>query len=198
MNNKDINSRQRQKMRKQQGGFTLVEIAVVLALLGGLIATAITIGKGWSSAGDAKAVVDNSVNSVRKIQTGYSTYTAAVRYSGLNLAGIEPDLTQEFKQAINSAETQIVLDWGSYITVAPSSVTGATGNSNMLWTYTNLPREQCKTIIQGIAPASVYILQGATGTTVLLNDATGDVLLPADANAACSADAATNTFRVVY
>lgn len=185
--------------RRQQGGFTLVELAIVLVISGVLLSSSWSTISGKLDEFFAESFageLNNSMSSFKKSRQKLNV-PSSTRYAGATFnAATGRSMTENVRMSI--VGNQVQWDNGVVITLGPSNATGGTGNSNSMLTLTNLTLIQCAAFVTTMAPASRAILSGTAGNTILRNIATSDTLDAADTDAICAADSATNSFRAVY
>ena len=107
-------------------------------------------------------------------------------------------LTEDIRSSLNTAETQLLMEWQTTATIGETTAVSATGDTNSMWTINNLPRTPCETILTVVAQAATAVINDATGTTIVRNKMTDDILSGADIGTVCSVDTATNSFRAVF
>ena len=191
-------SLRRQRLQRRQSGFTLVELAFALVLMGVLIAGVVA---GYTTMRDrayASSIGNAIVQSSVGIQHRYATQPAGSRYDGITFANSEAALTEDLRSSLNGAETQLLMEWQATATIGETTAVGGTGDTNFMWTINNLPRTPCETILTVVAQAATVVINDATGTTIVRNKMTDDILSGPDIGTVCSADAASNSFRAVF
>ncbi len=183
--------------KKSQRGFTMVELAVSLVIIGVLTAGIYSVISGKVDTARATAIAEELVQSAVNIQNRHATQPAGTRYNGLTLSTASMALTENMRNSLNTGRTQITLEWGASATLAPSGPTGATGSStNQKWTISNLPRTQCEAMLSTMAGPSLVVQNSANA--VVRSRMANDPLTPAEVEAICAADSATNSFSVVF
>ena len=163
--------------RKKQGGFTLVELVVVLAIIVAAIAaitarqiSASQTSRVQSEAGNVQAIV-SKVNSTFAGRSSYAGATTAF----LLAQGAFPT------SMVNGAN--VVNGWNGNVTVAPGA-----GNTSVDITYAGVPTPAC---IEFVANTSKSYRTVTVGATVVKTAAQNEADLAAT-QTACSVAAAVN------
>lgn len=177
----------------KQGGFNMVELMFALVIIGILAAGIFSVIAGRVDATKAKSFAEEIVQSSMNIAERHATQPAGSRYQGITLDNVSVALTENIRNSVDGAVVN--LEWGATATLAPSSPTGAGGNTNFMWTLSGLPRTQCEAMLKVMAaPAQVIMVGGTKIRDRMANDA----VTPTDIETACGADAPTNTFQAIF
>jgi type IV pilus assembly protein PilA len=131
-------------MKSIQKGFTLIELMIVIAILGILMAIAIPAYQDYT----VRAKVSECVNQLAPIKTGYSEYVISNgRFPSLMTSVATPAATQYCKAAEKGSANNIISITSSIagitnVTLLLTANTNSAGNVN--WTCTTLDANGAK------------------------------------------------------
>lgn len=157
---------------KKQGGFTLIEAGVVIALAAIVIAIAMKTYSSVSS--DRKANAE--VSSMSALISSAKTFKSGGTYgTGTNLIPILITSNQVPGNIAVVNATQLSNQWGQNITV--------TGNASQLTVEDDgVPLESCQAVVTGVGNGDSTIQVTVNGTTATETNGT---ITPGDAQTAC-------------
>jgi prepilin-type N-terminal cleavage/methylation domain-containing protein len=167
--------------RKKQGGFTLVELVVVLAIIVAAIGAIIARQMSASQSSRVQSEAGNLQAIVGKIN---STFAGRTSYAGATTAFL---LAQGAFPTSMVSGTNVVNGWNGNVTVAPG-----TGNTTVNITYAGVPDSAC---IEFVANTSKAYNTVTVGTTVVKTTAQAEADLAATQTACTAAATASVIFN---
>ena len=151
-------------VKPKQGGYTLVELAIAVAILAVLIVAGLTGVQSILTSGK----VNEQVKTVAKLGSKASTNYSSLSTSGVTLATVAnlggwdsskvsgSGATTSVRSAFNSSE---------FITFNAAAISGLAANSGFLYTISSVPREACPDLANGIGSLVYGIAVQAAATT---------------------------------
>ena len=161
---------------KRQGGFSLAEVVMVLAVIGTILGVAIGSFGTASSGTRSYSAAQNLTN----LQAGIRKLYPAPNFTGLNAATIVQ--AGKAPDSMVGAGNTLVGQWGGTVTLAPADYNGGTSNAFTV-TYPGIPQEECNDLIATVAPNFVTVV---IGTSTVKDDAAGTALTTGSVVTACN------------
>jgi len=184
-----MKAKQNQMMgMKRQGGFTMVELGVVVAIAAAILVIALTVVPTILANNRANAEMQELPSVTSNIQKAYSNapnYTGATLDSVIRLNAFPAERVTVPAAGAATATNR----WGGNVTMAVGTLTSANDIARVV--YTGVPERECKTVIQGVTNLMrrVYVDSAnggnAGGGTLVKND--GAALDLAALGTACAA-----------
>lgn len=152
-----------QNGRARQGGFTMVELGIVVAIAAAILVIALTVVPTVLSNNRSNAEMQELPSVVTNIQKAYSN---APNYNGATLdAVIRLNALPSERVTIPAAGLATAANrWGGTITMAVATITSTDDIVRLV--YTGVTERECKTVIQGLGGLTrrIYVDSANSGT----------------------------------
>ncbi|MBC8737281.1 prepilin-type N-terminal cleavage/methylation domain-containing protein [Paraburkholderia sp. UCT31] len=142
------------KQRKKQSGFTLIELAIVLAIAAAVIYVGFAVVPSLLASNKSNAETSALPAIVAKIQKNYATQP---NFAGVTTAGLI-GLDVFPPEYVNGAA--LADRWGG--TITPAVATIVTASDGIALTYTNIPQQECVDVAVGMERTMRIISVGGT------------------------------------
>lgn len=144
-----MNELQPLAVKPKQGGYTLVELAIAVAILAVLIVAGLTGVQSILTSGK----VNEQVKTVAKLGSKVSTNYSSLSTSGVTLATVANLGGWDSSKVSTSGGVTSVrsaFNSGEFITFNNAAVSGMAANAGFLYTISGVPREACPDLANGI------------------------------------------------
>ena len=134
---------------KRQGGYTLVELAIAVAILAVLIVAGLTGVQSILTSGK----VNDQIKTVAKLGAKVSANYSSLTTSGVTLATVANLGAWDTSKVSGSGTTTAVrsaFNSGEFITFNATAISGLSANSGFIYTIAGVPREACPDLANGI------------------------------------------------
>ena len=136
-------------VKPKQGGYTLVELAIAVAILAVLIVAGLTGVQSILTSGK----VNDQIKTVAKLGAKVSANYSSLTTSGVTLATVANLGAWETSKVSGSGTTTAVrsaFNSGEFITFNATAISGLSANSGFIYTIAGVPREACPDLANGI------------------------------------------------
>ena len=144
-----MNEIQPSAVKPKQGGYTLVELAIAVAILAVLIVAGLTGVQSILTSGK----VNEQVKTVAKLGSKVSTNYSSLSTSGVTLATVANLGGWDSSKVSGSGATTAVrsaFNSSEFITFNSAAISGLAANSGFIYTISSVPREACPDLANGI------------------------------------------------
>ena len=144
-----MNELQPLAVKPKQGGYTLVELAIAVAILAVLIVAGLTGVQSILTSGK----VNEQVKTVAKLGSKVSANYSSLSTSGVTLATVANLGGWDTSKVSGSGATTAVrsaFNSSEFITFNSAAVSGMAANAGFLYTISGVPREACPDLANGI------------------------------------------------
>ena len=159
-----MNELQPLAVKPKQSGYTLVELAIAVAILAVLIVAGLTGVQGILTSGK----VNEQIKTVAKLNSKLSSNYSSLSTSGVSVATIANlggwDSSKVFSSGGASA-VRSAFNSSEFIVTNAAAISGMAANSGFLYTITGVPREACPDLANGIGALVYGIAVQAAATT---------------------------------
>ena len=148
---------------RRQGGYTLVELAIAVAILAVLIVAGLTGVQSILTSGK----VNEQIKTVAKLGSKVSANYSSLSTSGVTLATVANLGGWDTSKVSTSGEVTSVrsaFNSGEFITTNAAAVSGMAANAGFLYTIGGVPREACPDLANGIGALAYGIAVQAAAT----------------------------------
>ena len=161
-----MNEIQANAVKPKQGGYTLVELAIAVAILAVLIVAGLTGVQSILTSGK----VNDQIKTVAKLGAKVSANYSSLTTSGVTLATVANLGAWDTSKVSGSGTTTAVrsaFNSGEFITFNANAISGLSANSGFIYTIAGVPREACPDLANGIGSLVYGIaVQAAAATPV--------------------------------
>ena len=136
-------------VKPKQGGYTLVELAIAVAILAVLIVAGLTGVQSILTSGK----VNDQIKTVAKLGAKVSANYSSLTTSGVTLATVANLGAWDTSKVSGSGTTTAVrsaFNSGEFITFNAAAISGLSANSGFIYTIAGVPREACPDLANGI------------------------------------------------
>ena len=136
-------------VKPKQGGYTLVELAIAVAILAVLIVAGLTGVQSILTSGK----VNDQIKTVAKLGAKVSANFGSLSTSGASLATVANLGAWDTSKVSGSGTTTAVrsaFNSGEFITFNATAISGLSANSGFIYTIAGVPREACPDLANGI------------------------------------------------
>ena len=144
-----MNEIQANAVKPKQGGYTLVELAIAVAILAVLIVAGLTGVQSILTSGK----VNDQIKTVAKLGAKVSANYSSLTTSGVTLATVANLGAWDTSKVSGSGTTTAVrsaFNSGEFITFNATAISGLSANSGFIYTIAGVPREACPDLANGI------------------------------------------------
>ena len=160
-----MNELQPLAVKPKQSGYTLVELAIAVAILAVLIVAGLTGVQGILTSGK----VNDQIKTMAKLGSKISANYGSLSTSGIsvatvaNLGGWD---TSKVSTAAGVTSVRSAFNSGEFITTNNAAISGIAANAGIIYTIGSVPREACPDLANGIgALAHGIAVQAAASPT---------------------------------
>ena len=163
-----MNELQPLAVKPKQGGYTLVELAIAVAILAVLIVAGLTGVQSILTSGK----VNEQIKTVAKLGSKVSANYSSLSTSGVTLATVA-NLggwdTSKVSTSNGVTSVRSAFNSGEFIITNAAAVSGMAANAGFLYTISGVPREACPDLANGIGSLVYGIAVQAAAATVAVS-----------------------------
>ena len=159
-----MNELQPLAVKPKQGGYTLVELAIAVAILAVLIVAGLTGVQGILTSGK----VNDQIKTMAKLGSKVSANYGSLSTSGIsvatvaNLGGWD---TSKISVSGTTTTVRSAFNGGEFIISNTTAISGIAANSGVIYTIASVPREACPDLANGIGALAYGIAVKTAGAT---------------------------------
>ena len=152
-------------VKPKQGGYTLVELAIAVAILAVLIVAGLTGVQSILTSGK----VNDQIKTVAKLGAKVSANFGSLSTSGATLATVANlggwDTSKTSVSSTGATSVRSAFNSSEFITFNAAAISGLAANSGFIYTISGVPREACPDLANGIGSLVYGIAVQAAAAT---------------------------------
>jgi prepilin-type N-terminal cleavage/methylation domain-containing protein len=157
-----------ENMPVQQKGYTLVELAIAVAILAVLIVAGLTGVQGILTSGK----VNDQIKTMAKLGSKISANYGSLSTSGISVqtvASLGGWDTSKVSGTGAATAVRSAFNSGEFVTTNTAAISGIAANAGVIYTIGSVPREACPDLANGIGALAFGIaVQAAASPTVVV------------------------------